>query len=85
MSPAFGADDYEAGKRHGLAFLQPVGARGEFPASMPIVGGLFVKDADPLLIEELKRRGVLWKAGRITHQYPHCWRCGTPLLYYART
>ncbi|MGE5732824.1 MAG: class I tRNA ligase family protein, partial [Gemmatimonas sp.] len=85
MSPAFGADDYEAGKRHGLAFLQPVGARGEFPASMPVVGGLFVKDADPLLIEELKRRGVLWKSGRITHPYPHCWRCGTPLLYYART
>ena len=44
-----------------------------------------MKDADPLLIEELKRRGVLWKAGRITHSYPHCWRCGTPLLYYART
>ena len=85
MSPAFGADDYEAGKRHNLAFLQPVGARGEFPSSMPIVGGLFVKDADPLIIEELKRRGVLWKAGRISHEYPHCWRCGTPLLYYART
>jgi isoleucyl-tRNA synthetase len=52
---------------------------------MPVVGGLFVKDADPLLIEELKRRGVLWKAGRIMHPYPHCWRCDTPLLYYART
>ncbi len=52
---------------------------------MPLVGGLFVKDADDLIIEELKRRGVLWKAGRITHQYPHCWRCGTPLIYYART
>ena len=85
MSPAFGADDYAAGRRHNLAFLQPVGARGEFPASMPVVGGLFVKDADPLLIEELKRRGVLWKAARLTHSYPHCWRCGTPLIYYART
>jgi isoleucyl-tRNA synthetase len=85
MSPAFGADDYAAGQRHNLAFLNPVGARGEFPASMPIVGGLFVKDADALLIEELKRRGVLWKAGRLIHSYPHCWRCGTPLLYYART
>ncbi|HEU4786296.1 MAG TPA: class I tRNA ligase family protein, partial [Gemmatimonadaceae bacterium] len=85
MSPAFGADDYAAGRRHNLAFLQPVGARGEFPASMPVVGGLFVKDADSLLIEELKRRGVLWKAGRLTHSYPHCWRCGTPLIYYART
>ncbi|HEU4989305.1 MAG TPA: isoleucine--tRNA ligase [Gemmatimonadaceae bacterium] len=85
MSPAFGADDYAAGQRHGLAFLQPVNAQGEFPADLPLVGGKFIKDADPLLIEELKRRGVLWKAGKITHAYPHCWRCGTPLLYYART
>ena len=85
MSPAFGADDYAAGKRNNLAFIQPVGVRGEFPTSMPLVGGLFVKDADDLIIEELKRRGVLWKASRISHQYPHCWRCGTPLIYYART
>ncbi len=85
MSPAFGADDYAAGKRHNLAFVQPVGLRGEFPPSMPLIGSLFVKDADPIITEELKRRGVLWKAGRVSHQYPHCWRCGTPLIYYART
>jgi isoleucyl-tRNA synthetase len=85
MAPAFGADDYAAGQRHGLAFVQPVGARGEFPESMPIVGGRFVKDADPLIVEELRRRGVLFKAGTLVHSYPHCWRCGTPLLYYART
>ena len=85
MSPAFGADDYAAGRRHGLAFLQPVDERGRFPESMPLVGGQFVKDGDAALIEELKRRGILWKAGTITHSYPHCWRCGTPLLYYART
>ena len=85
LAPAFGADDYAAGKRHQLAFLQPVNAQGQFPADLPVAGGAFVKDADPLLIEELKRRGVLWKAGKITHAYPHCWRCGTPLLYYART
>ena len=85
MSPAFGADDYAAGRRHNLAFLQPVDARGQFPRDLPVVGGLFVKDADALLIEELKRRGVLWKSGRLMHSYPHCWRCGTPLLYYART
>ena len=84
MAPAFGADDYAAGKKHGLAFLQPVNARGEFPADMPVVGGMFVKKADPLLVEELKRRGVLWRAGTMTHSYPHCWRCHTPLLYYAR-
>jgi len=85
MSPAFGADDYAAGQRHNLAFLQPVDGRGQFPRELPVVGGLFVKDADALLIEELKRRGVLWKSQRITHSYPHCWRCDTPLLYYART
>jgi isoleucyl-tRNA synthetase len=85
MSPAFGADDYAAGRRHSLAFLQPVDERGRFPADLPVAGGQFVKDADAALIEELKRRGVLWKAGTITHSYPHCWRCGTPLLYYART
>jgi isoleucyl-tRNA synthetase len=85
MSPAFGADDYAAGQRHGLAFLQPVDARGKFPADMPVVGGKFVKDADALIIAELKRRDVLWKAGTLVHPYPHCWRCGTPLLYYART
>lgn len=84
MSPMFGADDYQAGKRHNLAFLNPVGARGEFPASMPLVGGLFVKDADPILIEELKRRGVLFKSSRMMHEYPFCWRCGTALIYYAR-
>ncbi|MEO8624373.1 MAG: class I tRNA ligase family protein, partial [bacterium] len=85
MSPAFGADDYAAGLRHNLAFLQPVNPRGEFPEDMPLVGGQFVKKADTELIAELERRGVLWKAGTLTHSYPHCWRCSTPLLYYARS
>lgn len=84
MAPAFGADDYAAGQRHGLAFVNPVDARGEFPATMPLVGGLFVKKADALIIEELERRGALWKAQQFLHSYPHCWRCRTPLLYYAR-
>jgi len=84
MAPAFGADDYAAGQRHGLAFVNPVNARGEFPAAMPIVGGMFVKKADPLIIDELERRDQLWKAQKFLHSYPHCWRCGTPLLYYAR-
>jgi isoleucyl-tRNA synthetase len=85
MAPAFGADDYAAGKRNGLAFLQPVNLRGEFPPEMPLVGGKFVKDADPVILEELKRRGMLWKSTLHEHAYPHCWRCETPLLYYART
>jgi isoleucyl-tRNA synthetase len=85
MAPAFGADDFAAGQRNGLAFLQPVNLRGEFPAEMPLVGGMFVKDADAVILEELKRRGVLWKSTLHEHAYPHCWRCETPLLYYART
>ncbi|MBU6365331.1 MAG: isoleucine--tRNA ligase [Gemmatimonadetes bacterium] len=84
MAPAFGADDYAAGQRHGLAFLQPVTARGEFEASVPEVGGQFVKHADARILEVLTARDVLWKASRFVHAYPHCWRCGTPLLYYAR-
>jgi len=85
MAPAFGADDYAAGQRNGLAFLQPVNLRGEFPTDMPLVGGMFVKDADAVILEELKRRGLLWKSTLHEHAYPHCWRCETPLLYYART
>ena len=85
MSPAFGADDYAAGKKYDLAFLQPVNARGEFPAEFPVVGGMGVKAAAPQIIEELKKRDVLWKAGTVNHPYPHCWRCGTPLIYYARS
>lgn len=84
MAPAFGADDYAAGQRHNLAFVNPVNARGEFPADMPVVGGKFVKTADPLIVEELEKRDQLWKAQKFVHAYPHCWRCGTPLLYYAR-
>ena len=85
MAPAFGADDYAAGQRHGLSFLQPVDLRGRFPELLPVVGGMWVKDADPLIIEELKRRGSLWKSQLYEHPYPHCWRCDTPLLYYARS
>ncbi len=84
LSPAFGADDFAAGQRHDLAFLRPVDGRGEFDAEIPIVGGRFVKDADPLILDELTRRGVLFRSGTIEHAYPFCWRCDTPLLYYAR-
>ncbi len=84
MAPAFGADDYAAGQRHGLAFLQPVTGRGEFADDVPLVAGKFVKAADPIIIEELERRGSLWKVQKYLHAYPHCWRCGTALLYYAR-
>ncbi len=84
MAPAFGADDYAAGQRHGLAFLQPVDAHGEFPAGLPVVGGMFVRGASEAIIEVLRSRGLLWRADTFEHAYPHCWRCGTALLYYAR-
>ncbi|MFI5249832.1 MAG: isoleucine--tRNA ligase [Gemmatimonadales bacterium] len=85
MAPAFGADDYAAGRRHGLAFLQPLTSRGAFVPGTPVVGGEFVKDADRAIIDHLRRAGVVWSAQRVTHSYPHCWRCGTPLLYFARS
>lgn len=85
MAPAFGADDYAAGKRNGLDFLQPVDLKGQFVAGIPLVAGKFVKDADQIILDELKRTGVLWKTSLFEHSYPHCWRCHTPLLYYART
>src|SRR5205823_13054503 len=77
MAPAFGADDYAAGQRHGLAFLQPVNSRGEFPPEISVVGGMFGKTADAPLIAELKSADLLWKAGPIEHQDPHRGRCGT--------
>ncbi|MEP6779806.1 MAG: class I tRNA ligase family protein, partial [Gemmatimonadaceae bacterium] len=84
MSPAFGADDYAAGQRHGLELLQPVGADGHFKVDVPHVGGMWFKDANPVIEADLKERGILWRSGKFTHSYPHCWRCSTPLLYYAR-
>ena len=84
MAPAFGADDYAMGKKHGLVMLQPVNAAGRFNDDVPVVGGVWVKDADSLILDELKSRDVLWKVGKLMHAYPHCWRCKTPLLYVAR-
>jgi len=84
MAPAFGADDYAAGQRHGLPLLNPVDDAGRFTSDVTLVGGSFVKDADPVLVDELKARGLLFDSRRIVHSYPHCWRCSSPLLYVAR-
>jgi len=84
MAPAFGADDYAAGQRHGLPMLNPLDEAGHFQAGLPLVGGMFVKDADPLLVEHLRELGRLFDVGTTVHNYPHCWRCGSPLLYVAR-
>ena len=84
LAPAFGADDYASGQRHGLPMLRPVDDAGKFVETTPLVGGLFVKDADAVLVEDLKKRGHVFRATYEVHTYPHCWRCGSPLLYMAR-
>ena len=84
MAPAYGADDYRVGQEHGLAILEPVGVDGRFPEDMDLVGGMFFKDADDVLAEDLKERGLVFRYGRASHSYPHCWRCDSPLVYMAR-
>lgn len=84
MAPAFGADDYAAGLRHDLPMLRPIDDAGCFTAGLPEVGGLFVKDADSVVIAALEARGLLFEAGTAVHSYPHCWRCRSPLIYMAR-
>ncbi|MGI5877955.1 MAG: isoleucine--tRNA ligase [Christensenellales bacterium] len=83
-APAFGEDDARVGRENGLPFVQMVDAQGAFVEGTPWEGQ-FVKQADPLIIEDLKSRGLLFAALPFTHSYPFCWRCDTPLLYYARS
>ena len=83
IAPAFGADDMDASRTHGLPVVNPVKPDGHFEDSLPLVGGLFFKDADQRLTEDLDDRGLLFASHRHQHSYPHCWRCGTLLLYYA--
>jgi isoleucyl-tRNA synthetase len=86
IAPAFGAEDLEVGRVQGWPVFKPVGDDGRFTDLAPeFIRGLFVKDADPVIIEDLGTRGRLLRSGTIEHTYPFCWRCGTPLLYYART
>jgi isoleucyl-tRNA synthetase len=85
IAPAFGEDDNLIGKKFGLPALQPVNKSGEFTDEITDFRGEFVKDADQNIIMNLKRRGLMFKKETITHSYPHCWRCNSPLLYYARS
>ena len=85
LAPAFGEDDAAVGRSEGLPTLNPVDATASFDASVPDLTGTFVKDADPQLIESLRARGLLVAEVPYTHSYPHCWRCGTPLVYWAKT
>jgi isoleucyl-tRNA synthetase len=84
LAPAFGSDDFAAGQRHGLPMFRPVDDAGRFRPEIPLVGGVFVKDADAALAEELQSRGLVFRYSLETHTYPHCWRCSSPLLYMAR-
>ncbi len=84
IAPAFGAEDMEVGQTHNLPILQTVGLRGEFIDAITPWRGLFVKDADPLITRDLQERGLMYRVGRYKHTYPFCWRCHTPLLYYAK-
>ena len=83
MAPAFGADDMEAARTHGLPVVNPIGLDGRFEQSVPMVGGVFFKEADQRLSHDLAERGLLFRSELYDHSYPHCWRCHTPLLYYA--
>ncbi len=85
IAPAFGADDMKMAQEYGLPILQTVDLQGRFIDAVSPWRGLFVKDADPLIIEELQARGLLYKSGVYEHTYPFCWRCDTPLLYYAKS
>lgn len=83
IAPAFGADDLEMSRKHGLPVVHPVATDGHFIADAQFLSGKWFKDADPLVIKDLKERGLLFRIKEYLHSYPHCWRCRTPLLYYA--
>ena len=83
IAPAFGEDDSKVGRKYDLPFLQLVNEKGEMTEDTAWPG-VFVKKADPLVLEDLDKRGLLFAAPKFEHSYPHCWRCDTPLIYYAR-
>ncbi len=84
MAPAFGADDMEMARKYDLPIINTVKPDGTIIEAVRPWAGMFFKDADPLIIEDLQKRGLMFRAETYTHSYPFCWRCGTPLLYYAR-
>ena len=83
IAPAFGEDDSRIGKNYDLPFVQFVDGKGEMTKETPYAG-LFVKKADPEVLKDLEKSGSLFDAPKFEHEYPHCWRCDTPLIYYAR-
>ena len=83
IAPAFGEDDAKVGRRYDLPFVQLVNGKGEMTEETPYAG-VFVKKADPMVLKDLDAKGLLFEAPKFEHEYPHCWRCDTPLIYYAR-
>ncbi len=83
-APAYGEDDYKTCQAYGIPLVHLVDEQGRFVPEVTDWAGDFVKEADPKIIRRLREEGKLWKKERMTHSYPHCWRCDTPLLYYAR-
>ena len=83
IAPAFGEDDSRIGRNYDLPFVQLVNAKGEMTDNTAY-GGVFVKKADPMILTDLEKEGKLFDAPKFEHDYPHCWRCDTPLIYYAR-
>lgn len=83
QSPAFGADDLQVARAYNLPVVNPVESDGHFAADVPLVGGQFFKKADDDLVKDLQERGVLFRHVPYEHPYPHCWRCHTPVMYYA--
>ncbi len=84
IAPAFGEDDNQLGRKYDLPVVRPVDETGSFTKEVTDYAGMFVKKADEKIIRDLKERGILVKKKTIEHSYPHCWRCQSPLLYYAR-
>ncbi len=82
-APGHGMDDFQTGRRHGLAIFSPVDERGRFQAEVTQFAGMKVFDANVPIMEDLKARGLLWNASTITHSYPHCWRCKQPIIFRA--
>ena len=83
IAPAFGEDDANVGRNYDLPFVQLVDAKGEMTKETPYAG-VFCKKADPMVLTDLDKKGLLYDAPKFEHSYPHCWRCDTPLIYYAR-
>ena len=84
QAPAFGADDLKTCRAYNLPTINPVTPDGHFEVGLTLVGGLFFKEADKPIVKDLKQRGLLYKHQPYEHQYPHCWRCHTALIYYAQ-